>query len=261
MKRRAQIAKQVEALLKDNKEFGVKNIEQYSIASYWAKEKATTLGEEKSREWLAGIKEKGAAQSDTSEKRFLEGVLTGIAKQETYNRTILAKAGAAMEVVKNGPCTLHALAAVDKILRAQEDGSFPFKGPIRIISGKHEGIPGETMDEAHVLVVLDSPDAADDPDYLKSDKVREDAIVIDTWYAAQGGTTCMTAQEFTDSVGNYLELGERTKVHFIQEPRSAKQLKADRRDSENTVSALKNLTASTAASMKSSSEGRDLPHT
>jgi hypothetical protein len=202
-------------------EYGVTNIQSYGIAKYWAKKHGG--------KWLNEVIAKSII-SPNQEQRVYASISAGLGKKQSYTRTDLAKAGYALDKFPVGPCTLHAMAAVNRMLTAQENGEFPTNIAMRIVSGFHG------KGEAHVFVILDFLPVSED--YLNSAKTTKNTIVLDTWYAAQGGPLIFSPKAYTKTVGDYLMLGTNTKLHFSSSIRGENQLLLDKISSEKAVTEI-----------------------
>ncbi|CDZ78223.1 hypothetical protein BN59_02531 [Legionella massiliensis] len=240
--------------LADIVDYGVANVSQYGIAEHWAKK---THGQE----WLNSVKEKGESEPTTPGENMLAGVLRGAANsQQACTREDTSKIGYALSVNQNGACTHFALATANRILSLQEKGEFPANYAVRIMSGEHFRTG---LNESHVCVVLDK--LPTDEDYLNSNKVSEEnSIVVDSWYAAQGGPLCFSPKEFKANVGDYLEIPENkgaVRMLYCFGARNQHQLENDKLKAEEVSAKLSSqynsqnsLSSSTESATESSQE-------
>jgi hypothetical protein len=229
----AAINADLEAKMSDIIDFGVANVGQYpNIVKYWS--------EEHGEDWLSAVMEKGDMLPTTQGEQLLSGVIKRVSGSANYTREALGKVGYAMSVNQVGACTHFAMATAHRILSLQEEGKFPSNFAVRVMSGKHTHDTG--IHESHLCVVLDKLPA--DEEYLKSNQLQENnSIVVDSWYAAQGGPLCFTPSEFTDSVGNYMEIEEGegvVEVHYCSGTRNPSKLEKDKAVVKEAIDVLKN---------------------
>jgi hypothetical protein len=234
--------------LLDMAHYGVANLRQYDrIANGWA----AVHGEAWRKEVFA------RAEPDfNAEQKVYNGKAAQNGRAQAFNRKIIAETGFSMEKAPLGPCTVHGISAANRILTLQEEGKIPANMSVRIMSGQH----GKT--ESHVFVVLDKMPVSDD--YLKSTDTTGNSIIIDTWYGAQGGPYVMSPAEFTDTVGDYLTLGEPkgfgeegTRNLFSVKGRNELQLAEDKTVAEDAISLMQKVIAPSIEVVEKEELGED----
>jgi hypothetical protein len=221
------LKQQIERELLDMVYYGVANLRQYpNIVNGWAPHYP--------KEWKEEVIKKSGPDFSAEQK-----VYNSKARQNgqlpLYNRKNIAETGFAMEKAPLGPCTVHGIAAADRILRLQEDGVIPANMSVRIVSGQHG------RGESHVFVVLDKMPVTGE--YLNSTDTTENSIIIDTWYGAQGGPYILSPDDFRLAVGDYLDLGEGTRNLFSVAGRSELQLAEDKEVAKEALRIMENLLA------------------